>query len=62
MSALKRNAEAVELILKATEGAGYRPVVIALDPASSGFYEDGLYHLRTENRKVDAAEMVAMYA
>jgi len=63
--ALKRNAEAVELILKAIEGAGYRPgedVVIALDPASSGFYEDGLYHLRTEKRKVDAAEMVAMYA
>jgi enolase len=63
--ALKRNAEAVELILKAIEGAGYRPgedVVIALDPASSGFYEDGLYHLRTEHRKVDAAEMVAMYA
>jgi len=63
--ALKRNADAVELILKAIKGAGYRPgddVVIALDPASSGFYEDGLYHLRTENRKVDAAEMVAMYA
>ena len=63
--ALKRNAEAIEVILKAIEGAGYRPgddVVIAIDPASSGFYEDGLYHLRTENRKVDAAEMVAMYA
>jgi len=63
--ALKRNAEAVELILKAIEGAGYRPgedVVIALDPASSGFYENGLYHLRTESRKVDASEMVAMYA
>lgn len=62
---LKRNAEAVELILKAIEGAGYHPgedVVIALDPASSGFYEDGLYNLRTEKRKVDAAEMVAMYA
>ncbi len=63
--ALKRNAEALELILKAIEGAGYRPaedVVIAIDPASSGFYEEGLYHLRTENRKVDASEMVAMYA
>ena len=48
--ALKRNAEAVELILKAIEGAGYRPgedIVIALDPASSGFFEDGLYQLRT---------------
>ena len=63
--ALKRNAEAVEVILKAIEGAGYRPgedIVIALDPASSGFYEDGLYNLRTEGRKVDAAEMVALYA
>ncbi len=63
--ALKRNVDAVELILKAIEAAGYRPgeqVVIAIDPASSGFYEDGLYHLRTEGRKVDAAGMVAMYA
>ena len=63
--ALKRNAEAIELILKAIEGAGFRPgedVMIALDPASSGFYENGLYHLRTEGRKVDASEMVAMYA
>jgi enolase len=63
--ALKRNAEAVEVILKAIEGAGYRPgedVVIAIDPASSGFYEEGLYNLRTEKRKVSAAEIVAMYA
>ena len=63
--ALKKNVEAIEVILKAIEGAGYRPgedVVIAIDPASSGFYEDGLYNFRTENRKVDATEMVAMYA
>ena len=62
---LKRNVDAMDLIVKAIEGAGYRPgedVVLAIDPASSGFYEDGLYHLRTENRKVTAAEMVAMYA
>jgi len=63
--ALKRNADALELILKAIAGAGYRPgedVVLALDPASSGFFENGLYHLRTEGRKVGAEEMVAMYA
>ena len=63
--ALKRNVDAMELIVKSIEEAGYRPgedVVIALDPASSGFYEDGLYNLRTEGRKVNAAEMVAMYA
>jgi len=63
--ALKRNIEALELIVQAITAAGYQPgedVAIALDPASSGFFEDGLYHLRTEGRKVDAAEMVAMYA
>ena len=63
--ALKTNAEAVEVILKAIEKAGYQPgeqVCIALDPASSGFYEDGYYHLRTEGKRVTAAEMVDMYA
>lgn len=62
--ALKRNSEAVELILSAIEGAGYKPgedVVLALDPASSGFFEDGLYHLRSENRKVTATELIGLY-
>ena len=36
--------------------------MLALDPASSGFFETGLYQLRTEGRKVGAEEMVAMYA
>jgi enolase len=63
--ALKSNAEAVELILQAIAAAGYKPgehIAIALDPASSGFYEDGYYHLRTEKRKVDSRQMVAMWA
>ena len=52
--ALKTNAEAVEVILKAIEKAGYKPgeqIAIALDPASSGFYEDGLYNLRTRRQE-----------
>ncbi|MBN2085286.1 MAG: phosphopyruvate hydratase [Anaerolineales bacterium] len=63
--ALKTNAAAVEVILQAIEKAGYKPgeqIALALDPASSGFYEDGKYNLRTENRKVTSAEMIAMYA
>jgi enolase len=63
--ALKANSDAVELIIAAIEKAGYTPgeqIAIACDPASSGFYEDGLYHLRTEGRKVSAAEMVEIYA
>jgi len=62
---LKKNSDAVELILKAIEKAGYKPgeeVAIALDPASSGFYEDGKYNLRTENRKATSHEMVSLYA
>jgi enolase len=62
---LKRNSDAIDLILRAIEGAGYRPgddVVIALDPASSGFFEKGIYRLRTEGRAVGAQEMVALYA
>jgi len=62
--ALKKNVEALEVIMTAIEQAGYRPgedIAIALDPASSGFYEDGLYHLRTERRKVTAEEMVSLY-
>ena len=62
--ALKTNAEAVETILKAIKKAGYKPgdhIVIALDPATSGFYDDGLYNLRTEKRKITSAEMVEMW-
>jgi enolase len=63
--ALRKNEDALAVIVKAIEAAGYKPgrqVAIALDPASSGFYEDGRYNLRTESRKVTAKEMVAMYA
>jgi len=63
--ALKTNEEAVEMILKAIERAGYKPakhIVIALDPATSGFYEDGLYNLRTEGRRITSAELVQLWA
>jgi enolase len=63
--ALKTNAAAVEMILKAIEKAGYKPgehIVIALDPATSGIYEDGLYNLRTEGRKITSPELVGLWA
>jgi len=62
--AFKKNADAVEAILKAVEKAGYRPgedIVLAIDGAVSSIYEDGFYNLRTENRKIGAEGMVAMY-
>ncbi len=63
--ALKTNAEAVELILKAIEKAGYRAgddIAVVLDVASSSLFEDGRYFLRTEDRKIGAAEMVSLFA
>jgi enolase len=62
--ALKTNAEAIELILKAIGKAGYVPgqqIAIALDPASTGFHQDGQYDLRTEGRTVSSSQMVQMY-
>lgn len=61
---LKTNAEAVEVIMEGIGAAGYASgddIAIALDPASSGFYEDGVYNLRSEGRKATAEEMVDMY-
>ena len=63
--ALKTNEAALQFIVKAIGKAGYKPgddIAIAMDPASSGFYEDGKYNLRTEKRKVASAEMVEIYA
>ena len=62
---LKTNEEALELILEAIGKAGFRPgadIALALDPASSEIYEDGIYNLRTEGKKVPSGEMVEMYA
>ncbi|GAK60233.1 enolase 2 [Candidatus Vecturithrix granuli] len=59
------NTGAIEAILEAIEKAGYIPgeqIAIALDPAASSFYEDGLYHLRSESRKATAEEMVTLWA
>ena len=52
------NDEAIELILKAIETAGYTPgqdVVLGLDCASSEFYKDGKYLLASEKLELDSA-------
>jgi enolase len=61
---LPSNKEAVEAILAAIETAGYKPgkdCYIALDPASSEFYEDGKYVLAREGKTLTPAEMVNFY-
>ena len=60
---LESNAAALDLIIEAIEKAGYKPgeqVALALDVASSEFYNDGAYEF--EGQKKSAEEMSAYYA
>ncbi|MDZ7772330.1 MAG: phosphopyruvate hydratase [Balneolaceae bacterium] len=64
---LKSNEEAVEVILRAVESAGYTPgeeVLLALDPATSELYnpDDGIYTFQwSDGSRRDADEMVAYW-
>jgi len=62
---LKANSEPLNLMMEAVENAGYKPgidIMFALDPAASEFFEDGLYNLKVEGKKLTGAEMVDFYA
>jgi enolase len=63
---LKSNDEAIDLILEAIAQAGYKPgddVGIALDPASSEFYQDGFYVFKKGDKsKRTSEQMVDFYA
>ena len=57
--------EALDFVMKSIEAAGYKPgddVVLALDPASTEFFNDGKYELEGEGRTLDAGGMVDYYA
>ncbi|MDA8087562.1 MAG: phosphopyruvate hydratase [Nitrospiraceae bacterium] len=59
---LKTNEDAIKLIIKAVEEAGYAPgkqVFVALDAAASEFYGGGKYAF--EGRRMSAADMVEYY-
>jgi len=61
---LGSNREAIELLLRAIEQAGYRPgeqISIALDPATSEIYHDGVYDLAGESRKLSSDQMVEFW-
>ncbi len=62
---LESNESAIEAILEAVGEAGYtagRDVHLALDVASSEFYEGGRYHLKSEGRSLDAAGFAELLA
>ena len=58
---LPSNETALEVLTEAIERAGYRPgeqVSIAIDVASSHFFENDSYFLRSEERRLSAEEMI----
>jgi enolase len=58
---LGSSEEAIEAILEAAERAGHRDrVAVALDPASTEFFSEGVY--RFEGREVDGPGMADFYA
>jgi enolase len=62
---LASNEEALQVVIAGIEAAGYTPgtdVCIALDPAMSELYDNGLYVLEHEGRSLTADEMSAYWA
>jgi enolase len=62
---LKSAADALSFIMRAIEGAGYRPgedVALALDCAATEFYRDGKYQIEGEGKSLDSAGMVKYLA
>ena len=58
---LNSNEEAIEIIIKSIEKAGYKPgeeVFIALDVAASEIFDNGKYNLESENKAFSSSEMI----
>ncbi len=61
---LKSAEEALSFIVKAISDAGFKPgddVVLAIDAASSEFYENGKYEMKGEGKSYTSAQMVEFY-
>ena len=61
---LKSNDEALEVVLEAITQAGYKPgeqIGIALDPASSEFYQDGQYVFKKSDKSRRSSEQMAEF-
>jgi enolase len=63
---LKADVEAIELVLRAIERAGFRAgtdIVLVLDPAASELYSDGVYTFRKSGAPTrSSADMVELFA
>jgi enolase len=61
---LESNEAALAMLIEGIEAAGYTPgsdVAIALDPATSEIFSDGVYKLEHEGRDLSGAELAAYW-
>ncbi|MDX6659462.1 MAG: enolase [Solirubrobacteraceae bacterium] len=61
---LESNEAALEAVIEGIEAAGYKPgddIAIALDPATSELFSDGVYDLEHEGRKLSSEEMASYW-
>ena len=61
---LRKNEEALAVIVEAIEKAGYEPgrdISLSIDAAASEIYQDGKYNLASEGKMLTSAEMIEMY-
>src|SRR5207302_6204952 len=61
---LASNEEAIKVLMDAIERTGRRPgddIALALDPASSEIYHDGVYDLASEQRRLSSDDFVAFW-
>lgn len=62
---LGSNEEALTVIIEAIAAAGYKPgddIALAIDPAATEFYKEGLYVFEAEGKSRTAEQMIDYYA
>jgi enolase len=61
---IKSNRQALDLLCEAIEKAGFKlgdEIVLALDVAASELYDQGMYHMASENQKFTSMQLIDYY-
>ncbi|WP_131795083.1 phosphopyruvate hydratase [Fluoribacter gormanii] len=61
---IKSNRQALDLLCEAVEKAGFKlgdEIVLALDVAASELYDQGMYHMASENQKFTSMQLIDYY-
>ncbi len=62
---IQSNRQALDLLSEAVEKAGFRlgqDIVFSLDVAASELYDQGMYHMASEDKKFTSEQLIAYYA